>query len=532
MTQTLIYENLTNQSGQSVQSDVEVDGADLLLAASDITGIELSITWDNQSSWQGCECYVIDPDGSYHYIFNSGSLPFGSGTRTDTLQISSGSFPSSVDGTWEFYLSDQMFGTVTIDEVSVEFQVTSANMPATYNEISWYGGGWYPGGIDLSNNGNHVYPFNNASIVADTASGGSNAFSFSSASSQRWSDGPIADYNNQSQWSVSAWVKPGQTTASKQMIFCNHGYVRGNFQLYQAGDEFALFIGYFDPVASSGDSEKIETTNLNISSGSWYNITATFDGAGSSSTQTNDFDTDWGDWSTVGYGGGTGADTTRSTIESQSSPYSVRMMNSTETADRTGIAQTLTIGSGGGTVSGYYFCSRPTHSNDLNLELWIDGSYVSEFTPSATQSWVQFSFNLSAGSQTVALVRYQDEDASSGVIYIDTISVTNVVNKLNLFVDDVAVAVSRTTTGVGLTAMPYNSFAGAAPDQTIGALKSATSSTIYYSFDGEIDACRTVNSVYTSNDVTWLASARDAAGGPASFKPYFASTNKAIGFNS
>jgi len=386
VTQLLTYENPTNQSGQSVQSDVEVDGADLLLAAGDITGIELSITWDSQVSWQGCECYVIDPDGSYHYIFNSGSLPFGSGTRTDTLQINSGSFPSSVDGTWEFYLSDQMFNTVTLDEVSVEVQVTSANMPATYSEISWYGGGWYPGGIDLSNNGNHVYPFNNASMVADTASGGSNAFSFSSASSQRWSDGPIADYNSQSQWSVSAWVKPAQTSAFKQMIFCNHGYVRGNFQLYQTNDEFGLFIGYYDPAASSGDSEKIQTTNVNITSGTWYNITGTFDGTASP--------------------------------------------------------------------------------------------------------------------------------------------------KLNLYVDDVAVSVSRSTGGVGLTSMPYNSFAGAAPDQTIGALKAANSSTIYYPFDGEIDACRTVNSVYTSDDVTWLASARDAAGGPPSFKPYFASTNNTIGFNS
>jgi len=101
-----------------------------------------------------------------------------------------------------------------------------------------------------------------------------------------------------------------------------------------------------------------------------------------------------------------------------------------------------------------------------------------------------------------------------------------------LYVDDVAVSVSRSTGGVGLTSMPYNSFAGAAPDQTIGALKAANSSTIYYPFDGEIDACRTVNSVYTSDDVTWLASARDAAGGPPSFKPYFASTNNTIGFNS
>lgn len=44
MTQLLKYENLANQSGQMVQSDVEVGGTDLLLSANDITGIELSIT--------------------------------------------------------------------------------------------------------------------------------------------------------------------------------------------------------------------------------------------------------------------------------------------------------------------------------------------------------------------------------------------------------------------------------------------------------------------------------------------------------
>ena len=384
MTQTLTYENLANQSGQSVQSDVEVAGTGLLLSAGDITSIELSITWDSQVDWQGCECYVIDPDGSYHYIFNSGSLPFGSGTRTDTLTINSGSFPVSTDGTWEFYLSDQMFNTVTLDEVSVNFAVTSADMPSTYSEISWYGGGYYAGGIDLSGNGNHVYPYNSASMVADTGSGGTNAFSFSSTSSQRWSDGPISSYNNQQQWSVSAWVKPNQNIANKQMIFCNHGYTRGNFQLYQTQDEFGLFLGYFDPVASSGDSEEIETTSVNITVGQWYHVAATFDGSASP--------------------------------------------------------------------------------------------------------------------------------------------------KLNFYVDDVAVSVTRTTNGTGLNVMTYNAFAGTPPDQTIGALKDATSSTIYYPFDGRIDACRTVNSVYTSSDITWLASGRDVAGGPPSFRSYFRHQPNVIGF--
>lgn len=383
MTQNLTYENATQKQGQSLQSDVEVDGVNLLQTDGDVDEISLGIQWSSSVSWQSVEAYVIDPDGTQHDIFTAGSLPFGSGQRSDAITLQTADFPTSIDGTWEFYIADQMFNNVDLFEVSVIVKCTSANMPATYNEISWYGGGYYGGGIDLSNNQNHVYPHNNATIVADTGSNGANAFSFSSASSQRWSDGPIADYNNQPQWSVSAWVKPNQNTAFKQMIFCNHGYVRGNFQLYQTSDEFGLFLGYYDPVASSGDSETIVTTNTNITAGNWYNVVATFDG--------------------------------------------------------------------------------------------------------------------------------------------------NANPKLNMFVDGVAATVTRTTGGIGLTAIPYNSIAGAAPDQTIGAMKNATNSTIYNAFDGRIDACRTVNTVYTSNDISWLSSGRDVAGGPVVFKPYFIPQNQTAG---
>jgi hypothetical protein len=170
------------------------------------------------------------------------------------------------------------------------------------------------------------------------------------------------------------------------------------------------------------DYRSASYANLEASAGTIVSSTAT----GLPSTQTNNFDTDFGDWATVGYGGGVGSDTTRTTAQAHSGTHSVQMVNANETVDRTGIAQTLTIASGGATISGYYYCSRSSHNNDLNLELWINGSFVSEFTPPSTQSWVQFSFSLSAGSQTVALVRYQDEDAASGVVYIDTISITNV----------------------------------------------------------------------------------------------------------
>jgi hypothetical protein len=385
MTQDLKFENDTLVTGQSIQSDVEVAGTGLLFSDSDVETIRLSITWANNTSFQGCECYVIDPDGNYHYVFSAGSLPSGSGSRADSFDITaaSGNFPFTQDGTWEFYLEDQMYNQCDIVEVAVFVQCTDSKMPATHSEVSWYGAGYYRGGIDLSNNANHIYTHNGASIVADTNSGGSNALSFSSSSSQRWSDGPVADYNGVSAWSVSAWVKPAQNTAFKQVIFCNHGYVRGNFQLYQNYDEFGLFLGYNDPVSSSGDSETIVSTNTNINTGDWYNVVATFDGSASP--------------------------------------------------------------------------------------------------------------------------------------------------KLNMFVDGVAANVSRTTVANGLTVMPYNSFAGTAPDQTVGAMKQANNTTVHYPFDGEVDACRTVNSVYTADDITWLASGRDVAGGPVDFKAFYLPSPSVLG---
>lgn len=277
MTQTLTYENLTNQSGQSVQSDVEVDGTDLLLSDSKITSIVLTIKWENQSSWQGCEAYVIDPDGSYHYIFSTGSLPFGSGSRTDTLTVSSGSFPYTTDGTWEFYLSDQMFGTVTIDEVLVEPQVTSSDMPTTYNETVWHNADAYRGGVDLTNNQRHVYPSNGATIVADTGSGGSNAFSFDGTNDVWQNPDGSSAFDNVTTCSWSMWVKPDELT-TKKMIYCNHGYRKGNWQVYLSGATVNLFVGYYDPGYSTSDGMRTYANSINTAN-QWYHIAMVFDGS-------------------------------------------------------------------------------------------------------------------------------------------------------------------------------------------------------------------------------------------------------------
>lgn len=126
---TFTYTNSTSQTGYSLQQNVAVSNLDAVY--SDISSITLSVTWSNSMSWQGVECYVYDPDGQTHYIFNSGSL-FGSGSRTDTLTVSTDNWPSSMDGDWEFYLDDQMYNSFTVSSTSLIAEVTSDSFKAYY----------------------------------------------------------------------------------------------------------------------------------------------------------------------------------------------------------------------------------------------------------------------------------------------------------------------------------------------------------------------------------------------------------------
>lgn len=395
MTQLLTYENLTNQSGQSVQSDVEVDGADLLLAANDITGIELSITWDSQTSWQGCECYVIDPDGTSHYIFNSGSLPFGSGTRTDTLQINSGSFPSSVDGTWEFYLSDQMFNTVTLDEVSVEVQVTSANMPAVYGETIWWNAEAYQGGIDLSNQNQQMYPSSSATIVTSTGSQGTHAFDVTANSSSIWTDTFTSAFISNTTMSCSVWVNTSNFSGFKRCMLSNHGGYKGQFLVYHEGGKIGFFVGQYEPAISGTSSDLLDwqSVNVELSSNQWHHIAINFD-----------------------------------------------------------------------------------------------------------------------GSQSAAVDRCE--------MFVDGVSISHVLDSQ-----------------VGnLTAIPNGNTVGTRNRMSLGAVQVVTlggsiSGTVAFPLDGLVDDARAWASyLLTSDDITWLASGRGVAGGPPSFKPFFAQTNNTIGF--
>ena len=277
MTQTLTYKNDTGATGTYIQQDVALDGVTLLQSAGDITSVVLKITWNAPYDWQHSECYVNDPDGSTHYMFTAGSLPFGSGVRTDTLTIASGSFPSSIDGVWEFYLDDQMGGSNTLDEVVIDVEVTSANMPTTYGEIIWHNADDYQGGIDVSGNARHVYPANSASIVTQTGSTGTHAFDFN-GTDQFWGDDTLTSTAGTATMSVSAWFRHNGTSGI-QVIACNHGSNKGQWSLYRSGTSVYFYAGYYLQFVSGGsDAELFYAGGVANSSNTWYHVCVLWDG--------------------------------------------------------------------------------------------------------------------------------------------------------------------------------------------------------------------------------------------------------------
>ncbi len=275
MSQDLEYNNDSGSTGSAIQVDVAVEGIDDVLGASLVDAIVLSLSWTPQFDASFCEGYVIDPDGTQHTLFNYGQLPSGTSPRVDSITLTSGSYPTSGNGAWEFYLNDSYGGSNSVSDALVKFEVTDTLMPATYGESIWYNGKQYPAGIDLTNNQRHVYPDNGAAMVNDTAFGGVKAFEFD-GTDDVYSDSANATLNGVATCSWSMWVKPA-SLANKGMIFCNHGYRKGNFQCYLSGSTVNLLLAYFDPAYTTPDGMRVYANSINTAN-QWYHIAMTFDG--------------------------------------------------------------------------------------------------------------------------------------------------------------------------------------------------------------------------------------------------------------
>lgn len=279
MSQDLEYNNGSGASGSAIQVDVSVDGIDDVLGASLVDAIVLSLSWTPQFDASFCEGYVVDPDGTQHTLFSYGQLPSGTSPRVDSITLTSGSYPTSGDGAWEFYLNDSYGGSNSVSDAEVKFEVTDTLMPATYGETCWWNGKAYPAGIDLTNNQRHAYPIDGAAMVNDSAHGGVKAFEFDGVDDV-YRDSINNAYNNLATMSWSCWLKPGSTTTSgKQMIFCNHGMNKGNWQVAQVQTEVTVFIGYYDPSVSTSPRLQFTSSGLGLSTGTWYQLSAVFDGS-------------------------------------------------------------------------------------------------------------------------------------------------------------------------------------------------------------------------------------------------------------
>lgn len=137
------------------------------------------------------------------------------------------------------------------------------------------------GGLnDLTAGGRDLTAFNGAEIIADTDSGGTQAFNMLPTLPQQDShfrDSSFTSLDAVSQCTISAWVKH-DGTSGKQMIVCNHGRAKGNVQLYRDGTSIVFYNGYYEQSFQSTNAEEFLSTLAVSNSDQWYHVVATFDG--------------------------------------------------------------------------------------------------------------------------------------------------------------------------------------------------------------------------------------------------------------
>lgn len=137
------------------------------------------------------------------------------------------------------------------------------------------------GGLnDLTAGGRNLTAFNGAEIIADTDSGGTQAFNMLPTVPQQDShfrDSAFTSLDGVAQCTISAWIKH-DGSSGKQMIVCNHGRAMGNVQLYRNGQSIVFYNGYYEQDFASADAEEFLSTLAVINSDQWYHVVATFDG--------------------------------------------------------------------------------------------------------------------------------------------------------------------------------------------------------------------------------------------------------------
>lgn len=150
--------------------------------------------------------------------------------------------------------------------------------PIVYHNAGLGGNG---GLDDLTSGGRDLTAFNSAEIIADTDSGGTQAFNMLPALpavDSHFRDSSLSDFDNVQKWSCSAWIKHDGTTG-KQVIVANHGMNKGNIQVYRSGSGLNFFNGFFDPTVSNNDNEILTVNSVVPTSDQWYHIAIVYDGS-------------------------------------------------------------------------------------------------------------------------------------------------------------------------------------------------------------------------------------------------------------
>ena len=139
------------------------------------------------------------------------------------------------------------------------------------------------GGLDDLAGTRDLTAYNGAEIIADTDSGGTAAFNMLPTIPQadsHFRDSSFTDpgsLDGDTTATISAWIKH-DGTAGKQMIVCNHGRGKGNFQLYRDGSSIVAYYGFCEQDFFVVDAEEFLSTLAVPNSDQWYHVLTTFDG--------------------------------------------------------------------------------------------------------------------------------------------------------------------------------------------------------------------------------------------------------------
>jgi hypothetical protein len=132
---------------------------------------------------------------------------------------------------------------------------------------------------DLSGNGNNGTYNGGMGTVADTASGGSRAYSFN-GSNDYINCGIASTVHSNSVFTYSIWMKASSNTGTTVGVFGAYDHTTGDRgALFAVGTNFSnKGAFYYQSVGATYNSSQLLQSTLNVVDGTWHHIACVFDG--------------------------------------------------------------------------------------------------------------------------------------------------------------------------------------------------------------------------------------------------------------